>query len=132
MDAQMSQTKSSFRFAQDFGGGLPLLHPSFAHARQTPQVVKERGEWLGAGLKGRLWRRGHFFPGQIRFLFSRVAGWLSVMVVQRVCDESGVKDPAQAKLERGTLQSWDGGEVRATRHHHDARDFSGAESITGA
>ncbi len=57
------------------------------------------------GIEGPSLETGTLLPWPNRFLFSRVASWLSVMVVQRVCDESGVKGPAQAKLERGTLQS---------------------------
>jgi hypothetical protein len=59
----------------------------------------------GRESKGASLETGTLLPWPIRFLFSRVAGWLSVMVVLRVCDESGVKGPAQAKFKRGTLQS---------------------------
>ena len=57
------------------------------------------------GIEGRSLETGTLLRWPIRSLLSRVAGWLSVMWVQRVCDESVVKGPAQAKLERGTLQS---------------------------
>lgn len=65
------------------------------------------------GIEGRSLETGTLLPWPIRALFSRLAGWLSVMRVQRVCDKSEVNGPAQAKLERGTLQSWDGREVRS-------------------
>ena len=65
------------------------------------------------GIEGPSLETATLLPWPIRSLFSRLAGWLSVMRVQRVCDESVVKGPVQAQLERGTLQSWDGREVRS-------------------
>ena len=51
------------------------------------------------GIEGRSLETGTLLPWPIQALFSRVAGWWSVMGVQRVCDESGVKGPAQAMVQ---------------------------------
>ena len=91
MPARMSQTKSSFA-SQDFGGGLPLRSrpPNASSCQGTLRTAS-------GGIEGRSLETGTLLPWPIRSLFSRVAGWLSVMWVQRVCDESVVRPrPSEA------------------------------------